>query len=112
VKKYRKPSSLEAGAEPIFNLSALYESESNPVFVMEGQFDAISVEQLGFNAIAVGGAGYSKLVKRLSDFPMESVLVIAFDNDKAGKENAEKFSKELSKINVAHIIDEITENMS
>jgi DNA primase len=46
----------------------LYKNNKSPVFVTEGQLDAISIEQLGFKAIALGGFGIDKLINVLKKY--------------------------------------------
>lgn len=89
----------------IFNTDALYESSVNAllfgskdyVFICEGQIDALSFEEIGLSAIGIGGVNeVSKLVKQLKEKPSNKILVLALDNDKAGKRATGKFIEELA----------------
>lgn len=89
----------------IFNIDALYESSIDAllfdskdyVFICEGQIDALSFEEIGLRAIGLGGVNeVSKLVKQLKEKPCNKILVLALDNDKAGKRAMGRFIEELA----------------
>lgn len=89
----------------IFNIDALYESSIDAllfnskdyVFICEGQIDALSFEEIGLSAIGLGGVNeVSKLIQKLKERPTEKVLVLALDNDKAGRRATGKFIEELA----------------
>lgn len=89
----------------IFNLDALYESSINTilfgdrdyVFVCEGQIDSMSFEEIGLSAIGIGGVNeISKLVEQLKEKPCNKILVLALDNDKAGRRATGKFIEGLA----------------
>lgn len=94
-RKYYKPPTEQAGPEPIFNTEAL--KEKGPLFVMEGQFDALSVMQAGGSAIAIGGGGQRKLESYAG--PMPEDLIIIADNDAAGEQAARRIREALKKQN-------------
>jgi replicative DNA helicase len=105
-----KPPRGTAGAEPLFNREALWNSGHEPVFVTESAFDAISIEQLGYRAIAMGGAGDAKLQHALEarKTPVGRVLIISGDNDHPGQKNALRLSERLSSMGVRHTRENIT----
>lgn len=89
----------------IFNIDALYDSSVDAllfggreyVFVCEGQIDAMSFEEIGLSAVGLGGVNeVSKLVQKLKEKPCNKILVLALDNDKAGKRATGKFIEELA----------------
>ncbi len=89
----------------IFNIDALY-SESidkllfgsdDYVFITEGQIDAISFEEIGLSAIGLGGVNETKkLIELLKEKVTGKILVLALDNDKAGRRATGKFIEELA----------------
>lgn len=81
--KYDKLPRAIAGAEPLFNGSALYSSDI--VFVTEGALDAISIAQAGGAAVALNGTGFSKLIDQLKKKPTAAAIVLCLDNDDAGR---------------------------
>ncbi|MFI3255452.1 MAG: DnaB-like helicase C-terminal domain-containing protein [Eubacteriales bacterium] len=103
-KEYRKPKSNEAGAEPIFNQVALYGPHEMPVFVVESQLCAISIEQAGGKAIAIGGSGSKKLIDQLQTTPSNKTLILSLDNDTAGQDTTERIKKALLELNHPHIV--------
>ncbi|MCM1160633.1 MAG: toprim domain-containing protein [Roseburia sp.] len=89
----------------IFNIEALY-SESvekllfgrdDYVFVTEGQIDAMSFEEVELSAVGLGGVNETKkLVELLKQMPTEKIIVLALDNDNAGRRATGKFIEELA----------------
>lgn len=82
-KHYDKPKTEEAGEEPVFNLASLY--QGGPVFVVESQLCAISLEQVGGRAVAIGGSGARKLLRQVEKKAPAGPLILALDNDEAGR---------------------------
>ena len=81
----------------IFNVDALYSGASNYVFVTEGQIDAMSYEEIGFPAIGLGGVNeVTKLVSQLKGHPSSKILILAMDNDKAGRRATGSFIEEIA----------------
>lgn len=97
-KEYRKPKTEVAGAEPIYNLPALHEPTDAPLFVTEGQIDALSImEYEHADAVAIGGVcGVSKLLQAIDDIKgFCRPLIIATDADEPGKKSCKKLLEEL-----------------
>lgn len=58
-----------------------------PVFIVEGVFDALSIEELGYRACAMNGAGNrEKLAALLDGLPENSPVLLLPDHDRAGEE--------------------------
>lgn len=100
----------------IFNVNILYEvginawlsGNSDYVFICEGQIDAMSFMEIGLNAIGLGGVNeVSKLVQKLKEKPSAKKLVLALDNDKAGRRATGKFIEELAEaeLDQRYIVD-------
>lgn len=104
-KVYRKPSVSVAGPEPLFHEEAL--QGDRPVFVVEGQLDAISISEVGGQAVALGGTGYRKLMNTLKRTKKYPCLIIVLDNDEAGRKKSEELCSELKKINACFISADI-----
>lgn len=88
---YGKYQSTAGVADRLFNgdiLKTLKKGER--VYLAEGEFDTMILQQHGKNAVGVlGVSNYSdETIKRLNDFD----LVIAFDNDERGRAEALKVS--------------------
>lgn len=112
-KAYDKPLKSEAGSEPIFNLPALY-SGAQAVFIVESQICAMSIEQEGGAAIALGGGGINRLADQLKAKPTAAALILCLDNDKPGREVAEKMITALGNVYIgtAGIMGECTDEAS
>ena len=86
ARKHYKPEGLQ---QPLFNLAALSDSPE-PVFLTESPLDAISIEQAGGRAIALGGTSTTVLAKVLGVYKPGNVFVLAFDADGPGERLQEK----------------------
>lgn len=90
----------KTGASPLFNLEAL--ETGQPVFIVEGEIDAMSIVEAGGQAVGLGStANYMGLVNHLGANPPDHPILLALDNDKGGKETTEKLAGELKKLGVA-----------
>lgn len=83
--RYENAKGLSVG---FFNLDALM--YHNPVFVVEGWADALSILQMGFSAVSLNSganvAQFIELVNSRKNWDAKpSVLLIAMDNDEAGQ---------------------------
>lgn len=78
-----------------FNLQAIYESEA--VYIVEGEINALSVIEAGSNAVALGSAAFArKFIAALEEAiysPSKPIvcntLILALDNDEAGLKAAQ-----------------------
>ena len=81
----QKYSKTKVGQVHIFNLAAL-DDESKPCFIVEGEIDALSIIEVGGNALALGSVSNAKkLLKELEGRELKQPLVISLDNDSAGE---------------------------
>lgn len=72
----------KVGSVRIFNCKAIERSDK-PIIVVEGELDALSIIDVGGEAIGIGGlSGFQKLLKYLEDHKPRQPLIIALDNDK------------------------------
>ena len=106
-KQYQKMNPNKekgAGEAGIFNKRALY-SGAEVVFITEGAFNALSIIEAGGAAIATNSAAnLEKLLEELRKHPTKATLILAFDNDKAGRAAAEKIRPQLQKLNISYIL--------
>lgn len=75
-----------------FNIKAL-ETSNAPIFITEGEIDAISIIQAGGEAIALGGQAIDKVFNKALELGIKQPLIIALDNDETGKANTEKIKE-------------------
>ena len=89
--RYRKK-----GASVIFNSKALY-TASKPIFVVEGELDALSIIEAGGEAIGLGStSNYAQLVSLLKTKQAAQPLILALDADEDGRKTEEKLAEELT----------------
>lgn len=105
-KKYSKS---KVGAVRIFNLEAL-QTADKPVFVVEGEIDALSIIDVGGEAIALGStSNVHKFLETLSKKKPEQPLIISLDNDTAGKKAVKELSEGLERLGVPYYLFDIAE---
>ena len=106
-KQYAKS---KVGSVSIFNINALLLSE-NPVFVVEGEIDALSIIDVGGEAVGLGSVS---MVNRLLEILQNAMqkptkpLIIALDDDKSGQAAAAKLSEGLDKLNISYFVYNFT----
>ena len=84
-KQYSKS---KVGKMHIFNVADL---EKEYCFIVEGEIDALSVIQSGFNCVALGSVNMIRnLLQYCKTVKPSGVLIFALDNDKAGQAAAAK----------------------
>lgn len=93
IPEEQKPySKSKVGSIHIFNAKAL-QTATKPIFIVEGELDALSIIEVGGEAVALGTTTKVKsLLELLKTKKPEQPLIISLDNDEAG----EKAYKELS----------------
>lgn len=78
---------------PLFQSALL--SGGEPVFLVEGVFDALSAEELGFRACAMNGSGNrTKIAALLRTLAPYAPILLLPDNDRAGDEWATALTDE------------------
>lgn len=93
----RQYSKSKVGQVHIFNLEALEDAE-RPIFVVEGEIDALSIIEVGGNALALGSVSNAeRLLKVLEGRRPKQPLIIAMDNDSAGEKAAKALAEGLEK---------------
>lgn len=89
---YPKYVSTTGIAGKLFNSDILkILKKGERVFLAEGEFDTMILDQHGYNAVGVlGVSNYNEeTIKRLNDFDLQ----ICFDNDEQGKKEADKVAR-------------------
>jgi len=92
--RYRK-----VGSADCFNLDILGKTEE-PIFIVEGIFDALSICEVGGNAIALGTTGNNSFIDAVKKCASRPPLIVALDNDDAGNTASEKLKNTLTALNV------------
>ena len=82
---------------PLFQPELL--AGSKPVFLVEGTFDALSAEELGFHATALNGSGNrEKAAAVLREVSKRTYVLLLPDNDKAGEKWARALKEEFPEV--------------
>lgn len=88
----------KVGSSVLFNTRALREAQK-PVYIVEGEIDALSIIEVGGEAVGLGStANYRQLVGLLEKKKPEQPLIIALDNDEDGQKTTDLLVKELEKL--------------
>ena len=99
-KKYWKP---KVGRVHFINIKAIKSPLDTPVFVTEGELNALSIITAGGVAVATGSASNTRLfVNYIKEHNIKAYFVIAMDNDKAGIDAAERLRKGFAEANIRY----------
>lgn len=104
----------KVGSAHLFNPEALYNTTHKVIFITEGEIDALSIIDAGGEAVGLGGtSGATRLIKYLKGNGKPAApLVLALDNDEAGKEAAAKLSAELEALGYVYGKDYYSESVN
>lgn len=93
------------GAMQLWNSAAMERAVGKALFVTEGIFDALSLEELGFPAVALcGAANTGKLVQKIDEYvpvAWPKKMILAGDSDAAGQGMNEKLREQLTARGIA-----------
>lgn len=101
VPAEQKPySKSKVGSIQLFNKRAL-QTATKPIFIVEGELDALSIIEVGGEAVALGTTTKSKaLVELLKAQAPAQALIIALDNDEAGQRASRELTEGLQELNI------------
>ena len=105
-KDYRKMKEGEAGT---FNLRLKKAQDAQEVFITEGVFDALSVIEAGGAAMAIASTNRAQaFIDELTAEAAEgrktaATLIICLDDDKAGREAAQKIKDGLKRLDISYL---------
>ncbi|PEM69269.1 DnaB-like helicase C-terminal domain-containing protein [Bacillus pseudomycoides] len=93
------------GNAELLNPHYIKDSEIQFIFVVEGYFDALSIETLGYKAIALNSVyNSSQLIKEIQineNEARQKQFILIADNDEAGKDLEEKLQNNFKKLNMS-----------
>ena len=112
IPEDQKPyAKAKVGSSDIFNGRAFIEDLDKPIFIVEGEIDALSIMEVGGVAVGLGStSNYEKLVGLVKDKQLERPLILALDNDSAGKRAQDELAKLLQDKKIPYITAELTTN--
>ena len=97
-KKFKK------GSIHFFNINRALRS-NQPIFIVEGEIDALSILEIGYQAVAIGTTKKVKdFVEYIKDRRPTQELLITFDNDNAGQIATKELDEGLNEIGISHRI--------
>jgi replicative DNA helicase len=101
--KDKRYSNAYGGAQ-LYHTRALREATS-PIFLTEGELDSISIMEVGGEAVALGGVGnWEKFINCVKTQKPVQPLVLALDNDPAGREASDKLASGLEALGIEYIV--------
>lgn len=104
TEEQKSYSKMKVGKVHIFNHKALQNAQS-PIFVTEGELDALSIIEVGGEAVAIGSISNINLfIEELKKNKPTQPLVLALDNDAKGQEAQEKLEEGLQGLKVDYYI--------
>ena len=88
------------GGAFLFNTKAL-EAATKPIYIVEGELDALSIIEVGGEAVGLGSTdNWRKLTKLLEIQKPGQPLIIALDNDADGQKTSGELAAELEKMGI------------
>lgn len=95
--KYKKITGIKC---PLFNERYLKTNTPEVIFLCEGIFDALSVEQCGGHALAFMGTGQERFLNICKEYRPKTIFVLMLDRDEAGEKAAQRIRNGLKEINI------------
>ena len=100
TKEQKKYSKSKVGKVRIFNFQVLKTAQT-PIFVVEGELDALSIIDVGGEAIALGSVSNKKIfIDMLKDQKPTQPLIVAMDNDNSGAEITTELTEALKQLKI------------
>lgn len=104
IKDGVEPRYCKVGEANILGLEYLKEYKE-PVFIVEGELDALSVLQCGHASVGLGSvANTKKLLDYISKNNLKMTFVVALDNDEAGKKASAELKAGLDRLGQKSIV--------
>ena len=99
----------KVGGSDIFNAIAFTQNADQPIFIVEGEIDALSIMEVGGVAVGLGSTSNTKkLTEILEGKKLERPLILALDNDSRGRQAQEELKQLLQAKKIPYIIAELT----
>ena len=110
IPDYQKAyAKAKVGNSEIFNGRAFIDCLDKPIFVVEGEIDALSIMEVGGVAVGLGGtSNREKLAGLVKDKQLERPLILALDNDTAGKNAQKELERLLQAQKTPYTVAELT----
>lgn len=90
------------GTSQPYNQRALY--SGNPIFIVEGEIDALSIIEAGGEAVGLGStSNVNSFINLCKDKAPANTLILSLDNDEDGIKTTQKLKESLSELNIFFI---------
>lgn len=104
IKEGVEPRYCKVGEANIFGIDNL-KDYSEPVYIVEGELDALSVLQCGYGAIGLGSvANTRKLLEYIGKNDIKLTFVVALDNDEAGQKASTELKAGLDRLGQKSVV--------
>jgi replicative DNA helicase len=101
------------GEVEVLNTKHIADKEARTVFIVEGAFDCMSIEQQGFNAIALNStSNIDKLIELLKKHRQEQEekqYIFIPDTDSAGQKFINKIENAFNELNISLYVEQLPE---
>ena len=98
----------EIGYKNVFGIKQALQHEKNlPVFIVEGEIDAMSVDYAGFPAIALQGSSITEAQinhKDFDAFAKDTKFIVMLDNDSTGNLKVKSVQNQLKKFGFKNVV--------
>lgn len=111
IPEYQKQyAKTKVGGSNIFNGRAFIEHGDRPIFVVEGEIDALSIMEVGGLAVGLGSTSNAKkLAELVKGKELARPLILALDNDPRGKKAQEQLEGFLQAQKTPYTVAKLTE---
>lgn len=103
----KSPQVNETGEKAPFFCEKLALSETAPIFVVEGETDALSIWELGYPAIALGSTSQAAAFAEFAIVHKDKMWIVGLDTDTAGKNAIKTIEEKLNGTAVKYIVADI-----
>ena len=102
-------SKQKVGGSDIFNSVAFTNNADQPIFIVEGEIDALSIMEVGGVAVGLGSThNIKRLVNILDGKKLERPLILSLDNDSRGQQAQESLKQLLQAYKIPYTVAELT----
>lgn len=102
-RRYHNPANCNID---LFNKKALFDTE--PCFITEGAFDALSFLEIGCKAVALNStSNVRKLLDEIKAQTTCAPLILCLDNDKAGETATDELMRGLRSLGVPFVVGDV-----
>lgn len=109
-KNLEKKSKQHFGTKTLFGKKFL-PNDAKFIFVTEGEFDSMSIDQCGFPSISISGSKLSgNMISEFKEFSTDKIFIILLDNDETGRNLGKENAKILDKLGFKVTVAQLDEN--